>query len=132
MQQLSFWQGDKFENGSTWTWSDEGDQNVEHKNIKTFGFYDNNEITPSDYKAIDYEMMEDRLTSAIMLEIDDRSYEIEITNQIQSYKNQCHTVYQFLPDKLEKSKFSAYSHFIAFILMDNALKKAIRIEFAQD
>lgn len=126
-----FWQGDKFKNGIAWTWEEKG-QTVEHKNVKTFGFYDNNDIRPSDYKAIDYDLMENKLASFIIQETDDKDYEIKIRTLLQAYKNQPLTVHQFLPDKLEKSKFSVYSCFIAFILVDNELKNAIRIELGED
>lgn len=127
-----FWQGDKFEEGITWTFSDEKGENVEYKNVKTFGFYDNGDITPGDYKAIDYDLFENRLTSFILQETGDKDYEMKIRTLIQSYKNQSLTILQFLPDKLERSKFSVFSYFIAFILVDKELKKAIRVEFGQD
>ena len=124
-----FWKGDKFKDGMTWMWSDEKGPDTEHKNIKTFGFYNNDDIRPSDYKAITFDLMVNKLTSSIQEETDDKDYELRIRTLIQGYRGQPFAVYQFQPDKLEKSKFSVYSHFIAFILVDNTLKKAIRIEF---
>lgn len=127
-----FWQGDKDQNGMTWTHSDDKGPSLEYKNVKTFGFYDNNEIRPSDYKAIDIDLFESRLSSYILQETGDEVYEFTIRTLVQSYKNQSLTSYQFLPERLERSKFSVYTYFIAFILVNSEMNRAIRVEFGQD
>lgn len=127
-----FWQGDKYEEGMTWTFTDDNGKDAEYKNVKTFGLVDNNDIKPSDYKIIDFDILESRLTSFILKETADNDYATKIKTLLKPYKNQRLTAYQFIPDNLERSKFSVYSYFIAFILLDKELKKVIRIEFGQD
>ena len=128
-----FWQGDQFPDGITWTFSDERGQDIEYKNVKTFGFYDNNDIRPTDYSPIDIETLKNRLSSFILEETDDKDYELKILNLVQAYEDRTVTVYQFVQDdRLQRSQFSVYDCFISFILLDKVSNKAIRIEFGQD
>lgn len=61
-----FWQGDRFPNGFTWTHTDQNGRNLEFKDVKTFGFYDNDEVRPENYVLVDWEEFEGRLTSYIL------------------------------------------------------------------
>lgn len=105
---------------------------MEYKNVKLFGYYNYNEIRPTDYKEIDNDSFEKRLSSYILQESGDKAHELTIRTLIQSYRNQSLTVHQFLPENPKRSKFSVYTFFMAFILVNNEMNKAIRIEFGQD
>jgi hypothetical protein len=127
-----FWQGDKHPNGMTWSWSENNIPSV-HPGIKTFGFYDNNKIVSDHYKKIDFLIFETSIASYIFDVTQDNEYENKIKDTIQEYKTLNLIIFKFAPDnKLEKSKFSVYSSFIAFLLVDKELKKAIRLEFGED
>jgi hypothetical protein len=127
-----FWQGIKYPDGMTWNWSDNNITSV-NSGIKTFGFYNNNQIVPDHYKRIDFHKFEKSLATYMFQETGDSDYVSNVKDSIQDYNRSDLSIFQFTIDiNLERSKFSVYSSFIAFLLIETGFKKAIRIEFGED
>jgi hypothetical protein len=125
------WQGEDVPSGSEWTW------NGEKIHVEQFGPWDRTLMTSKDYAPVQHVQAQDLLRTHHQLHIEASEQELETVAQF--FTDEVAVTYQLFhlilgPKDLDARRVvnNVFDHFIAFIGIDRAARRALIFEAGMD